>query len=90
MLGAVQQGLQDAVEVFEAVPHGTLPPEQANTLTSLSLQLEEARDTMALLAVAHSAQQLAGVHRRFAWLARTATTMLQNPGAWDGMHRPGK
>jgi len=86
----VPKGLQDAVEVFEAVPHGTLPPEQANTLTALSLQLEEARDTMALLAVAHSAQQLAGVHRRFAWLARTSTTMLQNPGAWDGLHRPGK
>jgi hypothetical protein len=33
---------------------------------------------------------LAGVHRRFAWLARTTTSMLQNPGAWDGMHRPAK
>jgi len=86
----VPKGLQDAVEVFEAVPLGTLPTDKSNALTALSLQFEEARDTMALLAVAHAAQQLAGVHRRFAWLARTATTMLQNPGAWDGMHRPGK
>ena len=86
----VPKGLQDAVEVFEAVPCGTLSDDKANTLVALSMQFEQARDTMALLAVAHSAQQLAGVHRRFAWLARTATTMLQNPGAWDGMHRPGK
>ena len=86
----VPKGLQDAVEVFEAVPLGTLPDDKANALAALSMQLEEARDTMALLAVAHSAQQMAGIHRRFAWLARTATTMLQNPGAWDGLHRPGK
>lgn len=86
----VPKGLQDAVEVFEAVPRGTLPDDKANALAALSMQLEEARDTMALLAVAHSAQQLAGVHRRFAWLARTTTSMLQNPGAWDGMHRPAK
>jgi len=86
----VPKGLQDAVEVFEAVPLGTLPADKANTLAALSMQLEEARDTMALLAVAHSAQQVAGSHRRFAWLARTATSMLQNPGAWDGMHRPSK
>jgi class 3 adenylate cyclase len=86
----VPKGLQDAVEVFEAVPRGTLPDDKANALAALSTQLEEARDTMSLLAVAHSAQQLAGVHRRFAWLARTTTSMLQNPGAWDGMHRPAK
>jgi len=86
----IPKGLTDAVEVYEAVPLGSLPTDQANTLAALSMQFDEARDTMSLLAVAHAAQQLAGSHRRFAWLAKTATTMLQTPGAWDGIHRPAK
>lgn len=86
----IPKGLQDAVEVFEVVEPGTLSAEQAESLVTLSTQLELARDTMALLAVAHAAQQRASEHPRFAWLARTATTMLQDHGAWDGVHRPEK
>ncbi len=84
------KGLQDPVDVFEAVPLHTIADDQANTLAELSMQLEEARDTTALLTVAHAAQQRASMHPRFAWLARAATTHLQQPSEWNGVHRPGK
>lgn len=90
-LGRVQPaGLQEAVEVFEVVPPGSLDSTLLEALCLASVELEEARESGAFAALAARLEARSVDHVRFGWLAGHARRLVADPSGWDGVHRPGK